>query len=88
MRSLRAGTLSTERGTPERLVDPVKWSTKLMVLMDVPDTPFNLKQFMDVLITGLPGNPIVWEGISRRDGAAQMPALPGAQEMTPQGSGR
>ena len=73
----------------ERLVDPVKWSTKLMVLMDVPDTPFNLKQFMDVLITGLPGNPIVWEEYQqKRKGAAlSMPALPGAQEMTPRRSG-
>jgi len=38
---------------------------------------------MDVHITGLPGNPTVWEEYQqKRKGAAQTTALPGAQEMT------
>ena len=72
----------------ERQDDPVRWSTKLKVLLDVPDTPFNLEQWMNVLITGLPGNSVVWEEYQqRRRGAAPMPALPGAQEMSPDGVG-
>jgi hypothetical protein len=36
-----------------------------------------------VHITGLPGNPTVWEEYQqKRKGAAQTTALPGAQEMT------
>ena len=47
------------------------------------DTPFDLKQDMDVHITDLPGNPTVWEEYQqKRKGAAQTTALPGAQEMT------
>ena len=47
------------------------------------DTPFDLKQDMDVHITGLPGNPTAWEEYQqKRKGAAQTTALPGAQEMT------
>jgi len=60
------GDPARRRRYAEQRPDPIRWVTEMVVTLDVPNTPFDLEQHLQLLVTGLPGNPIVLDEYRKR----------------------